>query len=135
MLETCSLARKYVIFCKKKQLNFNSHLLENCRVIFEELFKSLKFYILSFKYNRRTILSGTGLEHIFDNWLSILLKLMLVSFFRTTSSWDKKGMLWNGMGDNFSIFHIDSFLPFHFQFILKIFHSIFHSILKFFFVN
>ena len=35
------------------------------------------------------------------------------------------------MEDNFSIFHSGNFLPFHFHSIPKIFHSIFHSILKF----
>ena len=39
-------------------------------------------------------------------------------------------MVWNGMKD-FSIFHTGSFLPLHFYSILKIFHSIFHFILKF----
>ena len=39
-----------------------------------------------------------------------------------------QGMLWNGMEDDFSIFHCAKFLPFH----TKIFHSIFDSILKFF---
>ena len=38
---------------------------------------------------------------------------------------------WYGMEDDFSIFHTGTFLPFYFHFILKIFHSIFHSILKF----
>ena len=42
-----------------------------------------------------------------------------------------QGMVWNGMEDDFSIFHTDNFFPFHFHSILKIFHSIFHSILKF----
>ena len=42
-----------------------------------------------------------------------------------------QGMVWNGMEDDFSIFHTDNFLPFHFHSILKIFHFIFHSILKF----
>ena len=40
------------------------------------------------------------------------------------------GMMWNGMEDDFYIFHTSNFLPFHFHSILKIFHSIFHSILK-----
>ena len=44
---------------------------------------------------------------------------------------DWQGMVWNGMEDDFSIFHTGNFLPFHFHLILKIFHSIFHSILKF----
>ena len=44
-------------------------------------------------------------------------------------------MEWNGMEDDFSIFHTGNFLPFHFHSILKIFHSIlkfssvFHSTL------
>ena len=38
---------------------------------------------------------------------------------------------WYGMEDDFSIFHIDNFLPFRFHSILQIFHFIFHSILKF----
>ena len=38
---------------------------------------------------------------------------------------------WHGMEDDFSIFHTCNFPPFHFHSILKIFHSIFHSILKF----
>ena len=38
---------------------------------------------------------------------------------------------WYGMEDDFSIFHSSNFLPFHFHSIPKIFHSIFHSILKF----
>ena len=38
---------------------------------------------------------------------------------------------WYGMEDDFSIFHTGNFLPFHFHSIPKIFHSIFHSILKF----
>ena len=42
-----------------------------------------------------------------------------------------QGMVRNGMEDDFSIFHTGNFLPFHFHSILKIFHSIFHSILKF----
>ena len=48
-----------------------------------------------------------------------------------------QGMVWNGMEDDFSIFHTGNFLPFHFHSIPKIFHSIlkfssiFHSILKF----
>ena len=41
------------------------------------------------------------------------------------------GRAWYGMEDNFSIFHTSNFLPFHFHSILKIFHSIFYSILKF----
>ena len=42
---------------------------------------------------------------------------------------------WNGIKDDFSIFHIGNFLPFHFHCIPKIFHSVlkfsslFHSIL------
>ena len=40
-------------------------------------------------------------------------------------------MEWNGMEDYFSLFHTGNFLPFHFHFVLKIFHSIFHSLLKF----
>ena len=46
-----------------------------------------------------------------------------------------QGLVWNGMEDDFSIFHTGNFLPFHF--ILKIFHSvlkffsIFHSILPY----
>ena len=39
---------------------------------------------------------------------------------------------WYGMEDDFSIFHTCNFLPFHFHCILKIIHSIFHSILKYF---
>ena len=39
---------------------------------------------------------------------------------------------WYGLEDDFSIFHSGNFLPFHFHSIPKIFHSIFHSILKFF---
>ena len=39
---------------------------------------------------------------------------------------------WYGMEDDFSIFHTGNFLPFHFHSIPKIFHSIFHSILKFY---
>ena len=35
------------------------------------------------------------------------------------------------MEDDFSIFHTGNFLSFHCHSILKIFHSIFHSILKF----
>ena len=46
----------------------------------------------------------------------------------------KQGMLWNGMEDDFSIFHTAKFLPFHIHSILKIFHSIFHFILIFFHV-
>ena len=42
-----------------------------------------------------------------------------------------QGMVWNGMEDDFSIFHTGNFPPFHFHSILKIFHSIFHSTLKF----
>ena len=38
---------------------------------------------------------------------------------------------WHGMEDDFFIFHSGNFLPFHFHFMLKIFHSIFHSLLKF----
>ena len=44
---------------------------------------------------------------------------------------------WYGMDDDFSIFHTDNFLRFHFHSILKIFHSIlkfssiFHSILPY----
>ena len=44
---------------------------------------------------------------------------------------DKQGMVWNGMEDDFSIFHTGNFLLFYFHSILKIFHSIFHSILNF----
>ena len=44
---------------------------------------------------------------------------------------ENQGMVWNGMEDDFSIFHTGNFLPFHFYSIVKIFHSIFHSILKF----
>ena len=36
------------------------------------------------------------------------------------------------MEDDFSIFHSGNSLPLHFNSILKIFYSIFHSILKFF---
>ena len=43
----------------------------------------------------------------------------------------KQGMVWNGMEDDFSIFHTGNFLPFHFHSIPKIFHSISHSIPKF----
>ena len=38
---------------------------------------------------------------------------------------------WYGMEDNFSIFHTGNFVPFHFHSIPKIFHFIFHSMLKF----
>ena len=38
---------------------------------------------------------------------------------------------WYGMEDDFSIFHTGNFLPFHFHSSLKIFHSMFHFILKF----
>ena len=38
---------------------------------------------------------------------------------------------WYGMEDDFSMFHNGSFLSFHFHSSLKIFHSMFHSILKF----
>ena len=48
-----------------------------------------------------------------------------------TLKYSMQGMVWNGMEDDFSIFHTDNFLPFHFHSILKIFHSVFHSILKF----
>ena len=41
------------------------------------------------------------------------------------------GMEWNGMEDDFSVFHTGNFRPFHFRSILKVFHSIFHSILNF----
>ena len=44
----------------------------------------------------------------------------------------QQGLVWNGMEDDFSIFHTGNFLPFHFHPILKIFQSIFHSIPKFF---
>ena len=44
---------------------------------------------------------------------------------------ENQGMVWNGMEDDFSIFHTANFLPFHFYSIPIIFHSIFHSILKF----
>ena len=44
---------------------------------------------------------------------------------------DCQGMVWNGMEEDFSIFHTGNFLPFHFHSIPKILHSIFHSILKF----
>ena len=40
-----------------------------------------------------------------------------------------EGMVWNGR--RFSIFHTGNFLPFCFYSILKIFHSIFHLIVKF----
>ena len=40
-------------------------------------------------------------------------------------------MVWNGMEDDFSIFHTGNFFPFHFRSIPLIFHFIFHSILKF----
>ena len=46
-------------------------------------------------------------------------------------------MVWNGMEDDFSIFHTGNFLPFHFHSLLKIFlsifnfSSIFHSILSY----
>ena len=43
-----------------------------------------------------------------------------------------QGMVWNGIEDNFFIFHTGNFLPFHFHCIPKIFHSIFHFILLFF---
>ena len=45
-----------------------------------------------------------------------------------------QGMIWNGMEDDFFIFHAGNFLPAYFHSILKIFHSIlkfsstFHSI-------
>ena len=42
-----------------------------------------------------------------------------------------QGMAWNGMKDDFSIFHTGNFLPFHFHSIQKIFRSIFDSMLKF----
>ena len=47
----------------------------------------------------------------------------------------RQGMVWNGMEDDFSIFHAGNFLPFHtqnlpFHFIQK-FSSIFHSILPY----
>ena len=38
-------------------------------------------------------------------------------------------MVWNGMEDDFSLFHTGNFLPFHFT--LKIFNSIVHSVLEF----
>ena len=38
---------------------------------------------------------------------------------------------WHGMEDDFFIFHTGNFRPLHFHSILKVFHSIFHSILKF----
>ena len=38
---------------------------------------------------------------------------------------------WYGMEDDFSMFHNGNFLSFHFHSSLKIFHSMFHSILKF----
>ena len=41
---------------------------------------------------------------------------------------------WYGMEDDFSIFHTGNFLPVHFQSMLRLFHSIFHSILKFSFI-
>ena len=41
---------------------------------------------------------------------------------------------WHGMEDDFSVFHTGNFRPFHFHSILKVFHSIFHSILKFSFI-
>ena len=47
------------------------------------------------------------------------------------STYFRQGMVWNGMEDDFSVFHTGNFLPFHFNSIPKIFHSIFHSILKF----
>ena len=37
----------------------------------------------------------------------------------------------HGMEDDFTVFRTDDFLPFHFHSILKMFHSIFHSLLKF----
>ena len=46
-------------------------------------------------------------------------------------------MVWHGMEYDFSVFHTDNFLPYHFHKILKIFHSIlkfssvFHSILQY----
>ena len=43
----------------------------------------------------------------------------------------RQGMVWNGMEDDFSIFHTGHFLTFRFHSIPKIFHSIFHSLLKF----
>ena len=51
--------------------------------------------------------------------------------FCMTSFYCRDGMVWNGMDqDDFSIFHTGNF-PFHFHSIPKMFHSIFHSILKF----
>ena len=44
---------------------------------------------------------------------------------------DMYSRAWYGMEDDFSIFHAGNFLPFHFHSIPKIFHFIFHSILKF----
>ena len=67
-------------------------------------------------------------------------KIVALRFFNTVICADPcyyQGMVWNGMEDDFSIFHTGNFLPFHFHSILKIFHSIlkyssiFHSILKF----
>ena len=51
------------------------------------------------------------------------------------SLYSRQGMAWNGMKDDFSIFHTGNFLPFHtknfpFHSILK-FSSIFHSILPY----
>ena len=43
----------------------------------------------------------------------------------------RQGMVGNEMEDDFSIFRTGNFLPFYFHSMLKIFHSIFHPVLKF----
>ena len=83
-----------------------------------------RFFFLYFHSNNSKILM------ILAVWISVSL---LRKFTRDCcqSVTALQVIVWNGMEDDFSIFHTGNFLPFHFHSILKIFLSIFHSSLKF----
>ena len=96
-------------------------------VNFPFLWLHLASWFLPLKNNTRGI-AGACAEKanwVNKNWGSLL---PLVELLGRTAD---QGMVWNGMEDDFSIFHTGNFLPFHFHSVLKTFHSIFHSIVKF----
>ena len=74
-------------------------------------------------------LAGNGAIQMTTLLLLLLLLLFSLRYFAVINrAWYGT---WNGMEDDFSMFHTGNFLPFHFHSIPKIYHSIFHSILKF----
>ena len=56
---------------------------------------------------------------------------MRILVFLISEAQRSQGMIWNVKENDFPIFYTGNFLPFHFYFILKIVHFIFHSSLKF----